>query len=222
MILPRTIFGMGTGRCGTFSLTKLLEKQHNTYAIHEESDLPWEKDLLEMWRLFYRFQSKVFSEKSDTEVFATVGFFWINYVSELMSTMLGPKFICLKRDKQETCESWIHHTVCGVGDLNHWTDPESKHWGKEKYMSNEWSHMWPKYDAPKLEAISRYYDEYYDMAEFWQTKFPDTFAIFPIETMNTKHGVKSILEFAGYKDPVVHVNVKLNTRRSPRGEIQES
>ena len=37
----KIIFGLGTGRCGTMSLSKLLSHQKNSIISHELGGLPW-------------------------------------------------------------------------------------------------------------------------------------------------------------------------------------
>jgi len=46
MEIRKLIIGLGTGRCGTMSLSKLLSMQENTIVSHETgTPLPWDFDL---------------------------------------------------------------------------------------------------------------------------------------------------------------------------------
>jgi hypothetical protein len=216
MLLPRMIIGLGSGRCGTFSLYRLLEAQHCTYAVHEDGYLTWEPNFREMWRLVYDFQGRAAVRSNPIHIVATVAFFWLNYVEKLVEMPMGQKFICLRRDKEETVASFMAFT----GEKNHWTDTSSDCWA-DGDESTYWHKLWPSYDLPKREALARYYDDYYKQAEVWENKFPKIFKIFPIDVFNSKKGVRSLLDFAGIprKHQVVHVGVRLNTREKKRGEI---
>lgn len=211
MSFPRTIIGLGTGRSGTWSLTKLLDAQHGVKAYHEGGFLPWDANLTDMWRLLHKFW--YFTE--GRPITAAIAFFWLNYVSELTSYLFNPKFICIKRNRKETVESFEHI----MHEFNFWTDPNSKHWD-DKYRTNKDSVLFPKFDKPRRKALEAYWNYYYNTAGYWQNRMPDTFRVFPIESLNNEKGVREILEFAGFEDPVVHVGVRLNTRENPRGNIE--
>ena len=128
--MPRLIFGTGTGRCGTWSLFRLLQAQKGVAAMHEGFYLPFDPNILRFWRLLYRAMTSC----RNTRCIATVSFVWINYMSEIMSHILNPKVICLKRPREETVESWMIHQP----ELNLLTDLKSKHWDdKYEYLEKQ-------------------------------------------------------------------------------------
>ncbi len=224
MLLPRIVVGLGPGRCGTWSLCKLLYTQRSVYSTHETVSgtppMPWEPDTTEMWRQLYRLhvmagKAKLI-RKEPVKTIAPVAFFWISYVSEMVKMLTEPIFICLQRDRAEVIESFM---VTSEAE-NPWTVPDSKSW-TDKDVKPWWNCAMPNYDLPKEKAIAKYYDDYYEAAEFWQDRVPDIFRIFPVDTLNTKDGVESILDFAMIpkEDQVCHVGVRLNTRENSRGEI---
>lgn len=151
-------------------------------------------------------------------MFFNVAFNWLPYVSEIMSHIVSPRCICLKRDRQEVIESFEGY----MPTINHWTARDSKHWNP-KYEQTGTSTAWPKYDLPRPEAIGAYWDYYYSTADYWENKFPDCFRIFPVDTLNSEKGVKAILKFAGVpsRNRVIHTEVKLNTRAKPKGGIPD-
>ena len=211
--MPRLIFGTGTGRCGTWSLFRLLQAQKGVAAMHEGFYLPFDPNILRFWLLLYRAMTGC----RNTRCIATVSFVWINYMSEIMSHILNPKVICLKRPREETVESWMIHQP----ELNLLTDLKSKHWDdKYEYLEKQ-GDQWPKFDLPKKEAHGAYWDYVYDAADYWEKKFPDNFRIFETNDLNSHEGVKSMLDFAEIpeKNQVVHVGVKLNTKENHRGLI---
>ena len=58
------------------------------------------------------------------------------------------------------------------------------------------------------EAISSFYEDYYEICEFFQKDFPENFRIFETECLNTEEGVLSILNFVGYESPEVITNIR--------------
>ena len=93
----KLIFGLGTGRCGTVSLSELLNIQAGFAVTHEsEPLLPWE------------FDKKAIEKKLEQllqyegAVVGDVAFYYLPYVEYILSGYANAKFICLKRDKAET------------------------------------------------------------------------------------------------------------------------
>jgi len=129
-----------------------------------------------------------------------------------------PRFICLKRDREKTVESFETY----LPDINVWTDEDSEHWDSERFSRNRAWYQWPKYHLPRKEAIGAYWDEYYHKAEFWANKHPECFRIFKTEDLNTEAGVTSILNHAGVLDEEMRciTKVHLNTRNKSRGSIE--
>lgn len=213
--LPKIVLGMGTGRCGSWTLANILMKQKGTVCTHEGLGLAWEPDYLAFYETILNF---LVNFKAD--IIANVGWYWINYVGRLMNTLEDPKCICLKRPKDEVVHSFQKY----MPKINHWTDPASIHWKPRKYSIDMDRHMWPKYDAPRAEAIAIYWEEYYATAEFWQQRLPDNFLIIDMqEALNTEDGQHRMLSHIGYqeKDHEIFLNQKLNTPDKHAGNMQD-
>jgi hypothetical protein len=215
------VIGLGTGRCGTWSLFTLLDLQKGCYCYHEGINLPWKVDLVEFWRKLYRMINIELDGpiNKGLKIISNIGWYWINYIPELMSQVKNPRCICLTRPRQEVVESfgtWSPPT-------NHWTHIKSKHWRPGIDNKGKYPEGWPSYDLPKDEAIGAYWDEYHKKAEFWAWKFPNSFRIFPVETLNTNKGVKDLLKFAGFpvRGQVREVGIKFNTRDKPKGFFEK-
>lgn len=219
--MKRFVFGLGTGRCGTYTLYRLLEAQKNFFSTHELGALTWsstspvESDkLLQMWRFLYKLESNAPTVK----YISNSALYWISYTSEIMSYLVNPRMICLYRDRQTIIESYMAY----MPNVNHWTSHDSRHWDDNKWSRLNRSEQWPSYDLPIDEAIGRYWDEYMGRAEFWANKFPEAFMLIETgEAFNSQCGQKRIFDFIGIpeEDRVYHVGLRLNTRTKPKGAI---
>ena len=186
--MPKLIVGLGTGRCGTWSLTKFFQKQENFSSTHEAYFLPWRHDCLRCYSVIVQlFQNQ-------TEYISDVGFYWIKYVEDAISILPDTKFICLKRERSSVVESFDHNTPY----TNYWTDIASVHWDWKMWEISHLNAMFPSYDLPKREAIGKYWDEYYTMASAYEKTHPNNFKIFDVNNLNTKDGQNSILDFVGF------------------------
>lgn len=212
-MIPPMIFGMGSGRCGTWTLHKTLEAQTGVACNHEGIPLPWEVDPGKLWYFLL-----LYAIQAHGDYIAHVSFVWINYVGLLMGNLVNPKCICLKRDRDEVIESFCKHTPF----LNHWTDPESLHWDPNKDTNAIQSVGWPKYDLPKKDAIGAFWDQYYAHAQYLENRYPANFQVFDMRTaLNTEAGQREMLTFAGIdeKKQKIFLNQKLNSLGNPKGEI---
>lgn len=211
-MLSKMIFGCGTGRCGTWTLSQILAAQADVAASHEGFLLPWQVDAAQLWHKLLRAQAHC-----KAPVWANASFVWMRYAGKVLSMIEDPKFICLRRDRQQVIDSFLQHTPT----LNHWTNPASAHWRPGDTHTIQ-SIAWPKYDAPKADAIGRYYDAYYGQAQYLQRRYPDNFAIFSMHAaLNTEAGQRAMLSFAGIKNPQIHLHQKLNALGKPKGQIVE-
>lgn len=214
MITPKYIFGLGTGRCGTWSLHRLLAAQPSMQAWHESGSLTWEPDPALLWRLLERHRGMA---PAGIRFVSNVSFFFLPYVSEIMSHFTAPRMICMERDREEVVESFMAH----MPHINHWTAHDSIHWNPRDKPLNS-SIMFPSYDLPKREAIGAYWDDYHAAAEYWAAKFPECFRVYNVDALNHHQSVKEILDFIGIPEAEqkVFVGVKLNTLHHPKGEIE--
>ena len=188
---PNVVIGCGSGRSGTLSLKHLLDSQPDSMFSHEALPMPWNRnpDIHEemIGRLFER----------DSGFIGDVGYYWINYVEDMLSAKPDAKFICLERDRQEVIESmWARSR------------------GLNTHPTSDWFMMYPRYDTDRKNAIGLMWDEYFEMAHGLGYKYPETFHVFNMDVLNTKDGVNNLLDFAGFpKDKRdLQVGIKLNFR----------
>jgi len=184
--MNKVIIGLGTGRCGTTSLYVLLNKQ-GIKMYHEMDRIKWEGDTQKVLDNIFRLVT------DETTITGDVGFYYLNYVEDIIKTFPNAIFICLKRNREDTINSWYKHAL----GRNYWTKRNSEHWGD--YASDVLEQYMPKYDLPKKEAIGQYYDDYYKKAEEL-TKYPQ-FRIFDMDyTLNTDSGQMELFNFIGLKN----------------------
>jgi len=183
------IFGLGTGRCGTGTLTEFLDKQNGIWAKHEGQYCPWKKDLV----AFYQSVIKLMNEATEAKI-ATVAFYWRNYLSEIFRDFRNPKLIVLKRQKEKVVESFSSL----YRDKNYWSLQGGENWDGRSPQGDAIQYMFPKYNLPKKEAIGQYWEDYYNdgTINYWMAKFPRNIMLMPSEKLwGSEEAQKEILEF---------------------------
>ena len=178
------VCGLGTGRCGTKSLTELL-RRNGFDAEHERRPvLAWE-DEPDPFQHFRRRHSAWFAD---------VGFYYLPHVRRLMEQFGEMRFVCLRRDRDETIRSF-----CRVR-------PNGSHWFSWDGDSTVWDRSFPKYSGEFAESVGWYWDDYYREAE---SLVGERFRIYPTESLNCPRCVEEILRFVGIKRPRVVTGICL-------------
>lgn len=197
-----TVFGIGTGRCGTESLATLLNQQKRSRVTHERYRwrLAWEHSESQVDSILNKEPAK--SERA-SDLYGDVAYSWLPYIDLIMRFNPEAKVICLKRDKDATVNSWLKTPY------NHW----QKHDGNE-YSFGHWSRCFPKFDScfSRKQAIEFYWELYYAKAAGYQEKYPQNFKIFSIEALNNLEDQVRLLKFAGIspKRQVHEIGIKKN------------
>ena len=195
MSAKELIIGLGTGRCGTVSLSHFLNEQPGAFFIHEGAyqDMrvlfPWEgppKAVLD-WL------DKLAGFAGEKEWFGDTGSYYLPYVEAILGQYPDATFICFERDRAGVVRSFITKTQ--TGNRNHWYDHQGKKWRKDP----RWDASFPKFDEPdKEKAIGLYWDRYHEMATALAEKYPAHFRIFPMTILNSPEGRAELLDFAAY------------------------
>jgi hypothetical protein len=185
IVSKRIIIGLGTGRCGTRSLSRLLSAQPEVYVSHElPPGLPWTVDQ----EAFHRQLALIV--KRDRPVVGDIAFYWLPYATLVLSTCSDSGILCLRRDREETIRSFMRWCA----NNHRWLKHDGRRW-----KLDGWDRCYPKYDIEdRVNACGRYWDEYYSAVEGLQAAFPDRVQLRDMnEALNTKEGVSSVLSFAG-------------------------
>jgi hypothetical protein len=200
------IFGLGSGRCGTNSLAKLLNNQPQTQVGNEtiisEYYPPNKNKLLKLFKIMKGYKKEFVGE---------VAHWYLNYVPMILDINTNTKFICLKRNKLDTVNSYVRKVTNINGVANHWTIRSSKHWQLD-YYKNSYSIGHPEYDLPMIEALNKYWDEYYEKADYYENCYRDNFRIVIMEHIfSNKDTQTDILKFLGYKKYNIILGIKENS-----------
>ncbi len=180
------VVGLGTGRCGTVSLSKTLALQKDSRFTHESKPLlPWifsKKDILKKLEQVMSY---------DNHLVGDIAFYYLPYVEFILKKYPDTKFICLQRSKEETVKSYMKKTE----RKNHWMDHDGTKWKKDEL----WDPCFPKYETDsKEQAISMYWDTYYSLIGQLLEKYPANIKKYSLEcTLNSKEGLSDLLSFVG-------------------------
>jgi len=201
----KLIIGLGTGRCGTVSLYRLLNFQRNSFFTHESKPLlTWnfDKNIDKKLKKFLKRKEKYVGDVNSC---------YLPYIDYILRKYPLTKCIVLKRPKQEVIKSFIKQTK--TLNHNYWIKHDGKKWRKAK----KWDNMHPKYKVKtKEEAIEKYWEDYNKKIKQLIKKYPKSIKIFKTKDFNFKKSVKEILNFAEINlgDQQIKINIKENKSNS--------
>ena len=203
------IISIGTGRCGSVSLSKFLSAQEYVSVLHEgrldshkiRKLIKWgndEKNLFEWLEFLLSLDGNKFV--GDT------GMYYLPYIEQIIDKYPQVKIIVMERDKEEVVKSYIKKTT----GRNHWFDHDGKEWDKD----DKWDPCYPKYDiSNKEKALEKYWEDYKSQTDNLILKFPDKIKKWTIQSLNTLNGKNEILNFLNYKfDRNINQEFKHNTK----------
>ena len=208
---PRIVLGLGTGRCGTLSLARLLDRQPGCRATHEEPPLlAWDAEDPGKW-VRARFGRM---RRRGGAVVADVASFYLPYVEAALDQEPTLRVVCLERPRAEVVDSFARWmgTVLPL-PTNHWaaSPPDGV------YHDPVWSRIFPKYPETDLAAcVGRYWDEYRDRVADLARRHPGRVRVFPTESLNAEAGVRDLLRFAGFPDEGMIAQPGLRANRPER------
>ena len=203
------IISIGTGRCGSVSLSKFLSAQESISVLHEgrldslkiRKLIKWgnDEDNLFEWLEF------LLSLKENKFVGDT-GMYYLPYIEQIINRYPQVKIIVMERDKEEVVKSYIKKTT----GRNHWFDHDGKEWEKD----DKWDPCYPKYDIiNKEKALEKYWEDYKNQTDNLILKFPDKIKKWTIQSLNTLNGKNEILNFLNYNlDRNINQEFKHNTK----------
>ena len=233
------IIGLGTGRSGTASLAKLLNAQRDAICFHEmnPSCMRWSGTPRPAVNMVEEFEAILdggptdrltvdLSRRVAAEAYAPltampkarllgdISFYYLNYVDDLLAVSDRVRFICLKRDKQQTVESWMRKSGLprwpskALGERisaavtrqpyhdsrNFWMDHDGTTWAPDPV----WDKLFPKFQADnKRSAIEQYWDFYYQEAEKIAARLPEYVRIVRTEDLDDRSFQSELLTFCG-------------------------
>lgn len=240
------VFGLGSGRSGTASLAGLLNRQKHAVCFHELNPVAIRhrgtvqpilntvnefgailrggdrsRLSMDLTRTVNQKPLGALQSSSEIEILADVAHYYLEYVPEIVDIHSNVRFICLKRDRSETVQSWMRKTTIHrwpskrIADrisslitrtpyyksMNHWMDHDGSRWR----LDPVWDKCFPHFDVnSKEEAIILYWEGYYKKAESLAEIHPAQFKIYPIERLNSDVGQAEMLAYCGIdKDQMI-------------------
>jgi len=213
------VIGLGTGRCGTRSMTKLF-KEWGLPATHEKYRLNWNPD-----------KEKPI-DRILNDVKCDVGYYWLYYVPVVLSIYPDAKFVCFKREKELVIKSYTRgiipvnpiyqmlikslkfkveeysfkYSTTVTDDELEKMDPAMREAIEQVWDEEQHTEMYhPDESVPQRKVaadlktcVSEYYDEYYVESERLAKKYPDNFKIFDmLYALNTEDGRNEVKNFIG-------------------------
>ena len=198
------LLGIGTGRSGSTTLTKLWQQQENCYCSHEHPPrLGWD---FNMPRFDFHKRRIALLQRGYRFV-GDVSHWWLPYIDQVLENYRNVRVVVLKREKEATVNSFLKIKGGGrKGTINHWIDHDGSYWAR-----NVWDECYPVYDVTAMgEAIGRYWDDYYSTAEILAQRLPSSIRIFSTERLGERATQDEILSFCGFERPRTIDDLHLN------------
>jgi hypothetical protein len=190
----RMLIGAGSGRCGTHSLAKLLSVQPDTYCYHEARPILDWKPPTSCRFILSRFHRLKRRNKGKKYV-GDVALFYCRYLDYILASVDDVRVIVLKRPKDET-----------IASFKRWLPVVAKNNGgrfnlfQKPIGPDDWARAFPNWEDMTIdEALSSYYDVYYNIVEPLLSMYPTKIKLWPTDALNSSHEVREILTFAGYE-----------------------
>lgn len=259
------VIGLGTGRSGTASLAKLLNAQHDSLCFHEmnPSCVRFFGTPRPILNTIDEYQAIVnggdpsmltvdlsrgvaakaydrLSKMKRVRMLGDIAFYYLSYVEKIAEHNGNVRFLCLRRDIDETVQSWINKSALErwrskrIADRiaswitrqpfqetrNFWMNHDGTTWA----LDPVWDKCFPKFEASSMpEAIRKYCEYYYEQAEILAPKLPGVFRFIDTERMNTAEYQSEILSFIGFaphEQTLIHAHIH-QSKQGTAGSDQE-
>lgn len=201
------IIGCGSGRCGTKSFARLIDRQKDWTCTHEKFPiLPWKKSEILFKRRIEYFENR--------RKVGDVAFYYLPYLEEIIGKLKNLKVLCLKRDIHSTVQSFMAKMKDTHPPRNHWIDHEGEKWTKDPIYDKACPNYRLNIDLNpseyKRELIKKYWHDYYEKAEWLSDVYPNKFKIYPIDVLNDRGLQKEMFDFIDIQNPNIKAGIKKN------------
>lgn len=250
------VIGLGSGRTGTASMSHLFNSQRNAACFHElnptgavfdgnpqailntinEFQRILEGGPKHLLALDYTREASVkryedLKQMGQIDLIGDIAYYYLRYVDDILAINRDVRFVCIKRDKTQTVDSWMSKSAIHRWRSLRWADRLKSiitrtpyHASKNFWQMHDgstyqpdpvWDKTFPKFDAPsKREAIEQYWDLYYVEAAALEKKHPEHFRIFDIAKLSNPEGQREILTFVGLKAQDMVLKDKFHMHKS--------
>ncbi len=250
------VIGLGSGRTGTASLSHMIDSQQDAICFHElnPTGAVFSGNPQPIINTINEFQAILdggehkrlaidYSRDMSVKTYNTlqamprvrmigdIAYYYLSYVDDILAVNRNVRFVCIKRNRQQTVDSWIAKSAVHrwpslwladrlkslitrtpfYQSKNFW----QTHDGEQYLPDPVWDSTFPKFEAAsREEAIGMYWDYYYQQAELTADRHPEHFRIFPIEAMSHPEGQREILSFIGLSDDAMVVKDKFHAHKT--------
>ena len=206
------VLGLGTGRCGSTTLTALMATVDGSVCTHENPPLIfWDQQAeqvafhLKRFELLRQYFPLVFD----------AAHWWLNVMDNLFATFPDSKVIGLYRDLEPCVRSFMRLKGSGHGSENHWVPPDNGIW-----QSSDWDAVYPTYPVPdfarvnpdhaKADVIRRYVSEYNRSLNSLADRFHGRVILIQTERLGRASEQQRMFHFVGLPGRLtsVHLNRK--------------
>ena len=207
----RVILGLGSGRCGSTTLTSVMAGVPQSCATHENPPPlfwePFEEQLrvhIERFRILTQYFAVVFDGAH----------WWLNALERIFVEFPDVKVIGLWRETGSCTQSLLNQKGTGKGSLNHWAVPGNGIWSPSP--ADPW---YPGYavpaslvsdpDAAKRAMVTRYVTEYNQMLKQTAAAHPDRMLLVQTEELSNAETYAQMSDFLGFelRMPATALNV---------------
>ena len=213
----QVVLGLGTGRCGSTTLSAAIASIPDALSTHEQPPFVFWEPLEEQVRFHldrFRMLADYFSVVFDA------AHWWLNVADRFLAEFPQGKIVGLHRQTGSCVRSFMHVKGRGRGSDNHWAPPGNPIW-----TSNWWDPTYPSYPVPmvpnfdpdtaKAVLIERYVTEYNGTLKSLAATFPNRVLLVRTEDLNESASTARLS--ALLKVPVTIPTTALNV-----GGIQDS
>jgi hypothetical protein len=200
----QAILGLGSGRCGSTSLTAMLAAIEGSCATHENPPLIyWKPENAQLdfhmrrFRLLAEFFPLVFDASH----------WWLWAIDRFFTEFPNGRAIGLHRDAETCAQSFMRVKGQGRGSFNHWVAPGNGIW-----CTNYWDPTYPTYplpenadadpDAAKAQLIVRYVEEYNNALFALRERLPEKVMLIRTEELALPTVQEKMFDFIGRRGSV--------------------
>jgi hypothetical protein len=233
------VIGLGTGRSGTGSLAHLLSAQRDSICFHEMNPAcarffgtprPILNSIEEFQRILDQGDRSMVTvdlsrlegietyhrlcQMSQVRLIGDVASYYLSYVPMIAERHTNVRFLCMRRDIDQTVRSWMKKTKIErwrsryIADRlaswitrtpfyesrNHWMEHSGTTWDLDPL----WDKCFPKFEAnSKVEAVRKYCEYYYREAERLSADFKHVLRFVEIAELERPDYQSEVLSFIG-------------------------
>lgn len=250
------VIGLGSGRTGTASMSHLFNSQKEAICFHElnPTGAVFEGNPQPILNTIHEFQRILdggathllaldysrpasvarytdLKQRSRVGLIGDIAYYYLKYVDDILAVNQNVRFVCIKREQQQTVDSWISKSSIPrwrslrIADrFKSWITRTPFHESKNFWQVHDgsvwqpdpvWDKTFPKFEAAsKREAIEKYWEYYYAEAEILAARHPVYFKIFDISMMSHPNGQREILKFIGLNESDMVLRDKFHAHKS--------